>query len=54
MLLLALLLLLLLFPRLDIGEESAVFVPGDAVGAGRGLDGNDVTSRLTFVALIFL
>lgn len=58
LLLLALLILLLLFPRLDMGEESAVFVPGetsgDAVGGGRGLDGNDATGRLALVAPKFL
>lgn len=57
-LLLALLILLLLFPRPDMGEESAVFVPGeisgDAVGGGRGLDGNDATGRLALVGPKFL
>lgn len=58
LLLLALLILLLLFPRLDTGGESAIFVPGetsgDAVGGGRGLGGNNATGRLALVAPKFL
>lgn len=57
-LLLALFILLLLFPRLDMEEESVIFVSGetsgDAVGGGRGLDGNDATGRLVLVAPKFL
>lgn len=52
------LLFLLPFPRLDIGEDSPIFVAGgtsgDAVGGGRGLDGKDVTGRLAFVTPKFL
>lgn len=57
-LLLALLIILLLFARLDMGEERAILVPGeasgDAVGGGRGLDGNDATGRLALTAPTFL
>lgn len=53
-LLLALLILLLLCPRLDIGKDGAVFVTGetngDAIAGGGSLDGNDVTGRLVLVA----